>query len=321
MTTLLTYPIYSFRFWKAYSVQMRPYLLFVSGIAGLSGIAISATETTPLWKIIAAFIPFFFGYGFGQALTDCFQTDTDKLSAPYRPLSKGVISIRSVLMVSITGLTLSGILLYLLHPLSLWLCLLSVFGLATYSYIKKNFWFGGPFYNAWIVALLPIMGFFTALQASEKNFTPTLYIYPAVSFFSYANFVLIGYLKDIVADKATGYKTFPVVLGWNKTILTGDIIAAVTLILFWGAGIKNSYELIFGIAGSTAIIYGQISGHLSKQKNEKGALISILSTVRSFVLLHIAFTLHFQPEWWPYTIAFYALFEITMYRRPSRYQV
>lgn len=317
----MTFTIHTFQFWSAYFIQMRPYLLFVSGIAGTSGIALSATEPTPLWKIILAFIPFFLGYGFGQALTDCFQTDTDKLSAPYRPLSKGIISIPSVLIVSISGLTLSGILLLLLHPMSLSLSLISIFGLATYSYIKRNFWFAGPFYNAWIVALLPVMGYFASLPPSEKILNPSMYTYLGMTFFSYSNFVLMGYLKDIEADKATGYKTFPVVFGWAKTIIIGDMFAMATLLLFWWPGITNINELIFGVAGSTTIIAGQITAHVSEHKNEQGALIPILSTVRCFVLLHIALTLHFQPEWKIFAISFYSLFEVALFLRPSKYQV
>ena len=143
-----TYPVYSVSFWKAYFIQMRPYLLFISGIAGLAGMAISKTEQVEWWRVLIAFIPFFFGYGFGQALTDCFQTDTDKLSAPYRPLSQGIVSINSVFTVSIVGLFCCAIILYWMHFMSFILSCISVFGLATYSYIKRNFWFGGPFYNA-----------------------------------------------------------------------------------------------------------------------------------------------------------------------------
>jgi 4-hydroxybenzoate polyprenyltransferase len=205
--------------------------------------------------------------------------------------------------------------------MSFWLSAISVFGLASYSYIKRNYWIAGPFYNAWIVALLPVMGYFTCLASSEKTFGPSMYVYPAMTFFSYANFVLIGYLKDIDADRATGYKTFPVVFGWPATIISGDIFAMATLLLFWWPGISNFNALIFGIAGSLIIICGQVSAHLSKDQNEKGALVPILSTVRGFVLLHIALTLHFQPEWKMFAILFYAFFEVAISLRPSRYQV
>ena len=315
------YPVYSPQFWKAYFTQMRPYLLFVSGIAGAMGIAMSQNAAQSGWKCYVAFTLFFFGYGLGQALTDCFQTDTDKISAPYRPLSKEIISIPSVLSVSILGLLSSGILFYMLHPLTFWLCLLAVFGLATYSYIKKNYWFGGPFYNAWIVALLPVMGYFACLDTSVTKFPTQLYPCIAISFFSYANFVLIGYLKDIEADQATNYKTFPVIFGWNKTMLLGDIFALIAVTLYWWLPSKNNWELTFGLTGTVIIIAGQIYGHLTANRNEKGALIPIVSTVRGFILLHSALVLHFQPNWWMAVIVYYALFEWAMNKRPSKYQV
>lgn len=300
---------------------MRPYLLFVSGAAGALGIAMGKTTGTPGWKCGLAFIPFFLGYGFGQALTDCFQTDTDKLSAPYRPLSQEIISISSVMTVSISGLLLSGLALLWLHPLSFALSILAVFGLATYSFVKKRFWFGGPFYNAWIVMLLPVMGYFIAQPKHEWQFPHDNYGYIFITFFSYANFVLIGYLKDVDADKATNYKTFPVVFGWNKTMLVGDIFAAATLLLFWRQTEIHLWPLTFGVAGSIVAIAGQIAGHITKEQNELGALVPIASTVRSLILLHIAVMLHFQPDWHWIALIYYLLFEWSLYWRPSKYQI
>lgn len=315
------YPIFSWGFCKAYFIHMRPYLLFVSGAAGAMGIAMGKTTGTPEWKCWLAFVPFFLGYGFGQALTDCFQTDTDKLSAPYRPLSQGVISIKSVLTVSISGLLASGLLLLWLNPLSFLLSIIAVFGLATYSFVKKHFWPGGPFYNAWIVALLPVMGYFITQPKAEWQFPVDNYGYILFTFFSYANFVLIGYLKDIEADRATNYQTFPVVLGWNKTMLTGDVFALITLLLFWQQIEINEWSLIFGFAGSVVTIAGQIVGRRTKEKNERGALIPIASTVRGFILLHIAAILCFQPDWYLLALINYSLFEWALYKRPSKYQI
>ena len=321
MNTRTKYPVHSPFFWSAYFIQMRPYLLFISGIAGLSGMAMQPDPVSSGWKFFVGFILFFFAYGFGQALTDCFQTDTDKLSAPYRPLSKEIISVKNVLIVSSAFLATTGILFYLLHPVCFFLSLAAVFGLATYSYIKKNFWFAGPSYNAWIVALLPVMGFFACSGGAIKNFPSIFYPYVGISFFSYANFVLIGYLKDIEADKETGYKTFPVVFGWDKTIITGDVFAACALLLTWTQPLSSNYELIARIIATLVIIAGQVVAHLTKQENEKGALIPILSTVRGFILLHISTILHFHRDWWLACLIFYLLFEIALYLRPSKYQV
>ncbi len=315
------YPVYSWQFWRAYFVQMRPYLLFISGIAGAAGIAMSKDAGESAWKSYVALIPFFFGYGFGQALTDCFQTDTDKLSAPYRPLSKGIVSIRAVLIVSTIGLLASGFLFYSFHPVCFWLTLLAVFGLATYSYVKKHFGIAGPFYNGWIVALLPLIGYFVNLPAALKAFPWELFPYVLITLFSYANFVLIGYLKDIEADKATNYKTFPVVFGWKKTIIAGDVLAMIAILIYSYQPGKNGWELVFAISATIIIILGQVMGHTTKIKNEKGALMPILSTVRGFILLHMAIVVHFQPQWWIAALIYYGVFELVLKKRPSKYQV
>ncbi|MBE7171133.1 MAG: UbiA family prenyltransferase [Williamsia sp.] len=315
------YPLYVPRFWRAYFVQMRPYLLFVSGIAGAAGVSMSYDPSPHPFKTIVALGIFFLGYGFGQALTDCFQTDTDKLSAPYRPLSRGIVSIRNVLIVSLSGLLLSGCLFYWFNPVCLGLSLGAVVGLATYSYVKKNIPLGGPFYNAWIVALLPLMGYFVQLSPKIHQFPIHLIPYLLVTLLSYANFVLIGYLKDIEADRATGYKTFPVVFGWRRTVQGGDLLVAVTLACYWWQPGKDWHEISFGIAASIIAVYGQFIAHTTKTKNEQGALVPILATVRSFVLLHIAVVAHFQPGWWPAGILYYSLFEWALRQRPEKFQV
>jgi 4-hydroxybenzoate polyprenyltransferase len=300
---------------------MRPYLLFLSGVAGAAGMAMMKTETTASWKLLVAFFPFFMGYGFGQALTDCFQTDTDKLSAPYRPLSKGIVTVRAVLAVSIFGLLLCAAAFHMLHMISFILSGLAVVGLATYSYIKRNITIAAPFYNAWIVALLPVMGYFSLAEAGTKSFPASNLHFLLVSFFSYSSFVLIGYLKDIEADRATGYKTFPVIWGWGKTILVGDVLALATISLFWLPGSHHLFETVAGMGGTLMIIYGQCKGHLDIRQNEAAALHPILATVRSFVLFHLAIVLHFQSGLWPYVIVYYLLFELVLYYRPSRFQI
>ncbi|HEU5147061.1 MAG TPA: UbiA family prenyltransferase [Chryseosolibacter sp.] len=317
MERSITFAVYTQAFWKAYAVQMRPYLLFVSGAAGMLGVAVTTHDGTPIWKPVLAFIPFFLGYGFGQSFTDCFQTDTDKISAPYRPLSQGIITIRSVMTTGIVGLLMCAFVLLLLNPLNVWLCVMSVFGLATYSYVKRNLWFAGPFYNAWIVALLPLMGM---LSAGGKVTMPLLQ-YAAITFFSYANFVLIGYLKDIEADRATGYKTFPVVFGWKRTVFAGDILAFITVFLFWQSEIEGTASWICGLAASVVIVTGLTRAHMTASQNEIGALTPILSTVRSFVLFHLALILTWQPDWFLAAALFYFLFEIALYLRPARYQI
>lgn len=317
------YPVYSSKFWRAYLIHMRPYLLFVSGAAGLAGMAISPNQEVDIIIFLLAFIPFFLGYGFGQALTDCFQIDTDSISAPYRPLVKGEVSPRMVGAVSLAGLLLISISLIYLN---LWNILwggMSIMGLATYTYFKKRFWFAGPPYNGWIVMLLPVMGFmaFSGTGLSELM-NKNLLLLAILTLFSYANFVLIGYLKDISADKATNYRVFPVVFGWDKTVMVGDINVLVSIIAcYWLIGYQDPYAFSVFIFASAISISGQLYGHFTKNKSEHNATFPISATVRSFILWHLAVTIYFRPDWLLFSIIFYLCYEIVLFTRPQKEQI
>ena len=312
---------HTFRFIVAYVVQMRPYLLFVSGIAGLVGIAKATSYNPGFDDLVLAFIPLFLGYGFGQALTDCFQMDTDKISAPTRPLSRGLISVRSVLVTSFAGLMVCAVLLLAMHPYSFYLSTLVMVAVLSYSYLKKKSPILGPVPNALAVGLIPLMGFFAGL-GKDFNFTGQIaWELPVITFFSYANFVLMGNLKDITADEKTGYRTFPVVFGWNKTVIAGTILVTIALAIFWFTPIENNSQLFFGIAASLMLYGGLMNAYFQKTKTEKYSIFSILMLLRGYIVLHMALVMGYREDWLPIVLGFYLLFEAALYFRPSKAQV
>jgi 4-hydroxybenzoate polyprenyltransferase len=183
---------------------MRSYLLFISGITGLAGMSFAA-EISNI-EAVVLFLAFFLSYGFGQALTDCFQTDTDSISSPYRPLVKGLINRNDVLIVSLSGLVTCSIVFIYFSLINLLFTILAVIGLATYTYFKRKWW-SGPFYNAWIVAVLFFIGYNSALKNNSIYISNSIAAAMLAVFFGYANFVLTGYFKDVNADRQTGYNT------------------------------------------------------------------------------------------------------------------
>ena len=323
-------PLFSLAFVKAYWITMRPYLLFISATAGMAGFADGPLRGAA--ATLAAFFVFFSAYGFSQGVTDSFQTDTDAISSPYRPLILGVINRTQTLSVSFTGLFAGCAILYALNPRTLLLGILAVFGLATYTFFKRRWW-GGPFYNAWIVALLPIIGKMAALGAGS---TPALafrggLLWPIVIgvFFSYANFVLAGYTKDVTADRMTGYHTFVVVFGWSKAAVVSDIFAALSVLAAgWAiapvvlAGEAFSWKGIslFVFASAAAVLaFAQLELH--RIRDEKFAFKPIVNVVRGFILLRLAEIICLRPGWIPAAAVFYVFFEWVLSRRPAKEQV
>ena len=315
-------------FARSYVITMRPYLLYVSGITGIAGLALG--PAIGVGAALAAAAAFFLSYGFGQALTDCFQLDTDSLSAPYRPLVQGRLSRRQVLVVSLAGLLLCGVILIRLHPLNALFAAFTVMGLATYTYFKRRWW-GGPFYNAWIVALLVVMGYLAAVGAGAPR-VPTQW--PTgltgmliVAFFGYANFVLTGYYKDISADRATGYHTLPVTFGLELSAIVSDGFAILALTGVLVAALPRLTGLAWSVllasafvgAGTIAATIAQIRLH--RVRDETHAHVAIVPVVHAYVLWLAGLSLLYRPTWAPALLAFYAAFAVTMARRPEREQI
>jgi geranylgeranylglycerol-phosphate geranylgeranyltransferase len=314
-------------FWQAFWITMRPYLIFVSGASGLVGMAYIPQPVFS--RLVLGFIPLFFSYGLGQALTDCFQMDTDAFSSPYRPLIRGVIARGQVLAVSLTGLGVGLFILTALNIAILFLGILAVAGLLTYTRLKRTFW-GGPPWNAWIVALLPLMGRFVEPDmtfgrlVSHQNLSLRSFVFAVLAvFFGYANFVLMGYFKDISADRATGYRTLPVVFGWRAAALVSDglaLAAAVTTALSLSF-LANSSLLGGPIFVVALLVNLKAQVGIHRIRDESLAYRPIASVVRSFILYCAAIVLSLKPEWLLFLAIFYLWFEVALSLRPEKRQV
>jgi 4-hydroxybenzoate polyprenyltransferase len=315
------------RFWRAYGVTLRPYLFFVSGASGLVGLAM-ADELRPdtFW---IAFAALFCSYGFGQALTDVFQTDTDSISAPYRPLVRGQIARRHVFGVSLGGLGLCAIVLLALNPWTLVLSAAAVAGLVSYTPLKRRWW-GGPLWNSWIVALLPVLGLLCGrpveLAAAGRLLLPGM----ASVFFSYAIFVLLGYFKDVEADRATGYQTLPVRYGRKVSVAVSVLLlaAAVTasgvLLLRGGALLREADPRWVAGAGlwcAGLVLLALAHVQIWATTRDEEAWRAIAQVVRGYVALHLGEATLLCPALaWP-CLGLAALFQAALAARPCKEQI
>lgn len=326
-------PLFSHRFARSYVTTMRPYLLFLSGVVGLAGLAL-VPGLAPLDAVIVG-LACFCSYGFGQALTDCFQMDTDALSAPYRPLIRGVVRRRHVLVVSLIGLGTVGGVLVVYEPRNLTLVGGAIVGLATYTWFKRRPW-AGPVYNAAIVLLLFSVAHLAgrgAVGSAVRPFT-ALSATGAAVFLGYANFVLAGYFKDRRADARTGYRTLPVVCGFRVSARISDVLALATAVSVGVAAVSLSASArggdpVHGLdLGLTAVLValgwgsalvGQIRLH--RVRREAGAHRAIAPVLDGLVLQLAGITALARPIWAPWLVLYVATYRWTLRRRPATRQI
>lgn len=315
--------LFSRTFIRHYITTMRPYLMFVSGMTGIVGISFH-----PILSVLKAallFVAAFCSYGFGQALTDCSQIDTDSISSPYRPLTQGIISRKHVTVVSVSGLLFCVAVFSSFRVANLALGLLAGLGLATYTPFKRRWW-GGPFYNAWIVAVLCSMAFLGAAEGQGVNATFSFLLAVIAVFFGYANFVLSGYFKDIEADRQTGYRTLPVVFGRRRAAVVSDAFA----ILFLASSLcsitiiapihsRLLFSAVFWIAGAAAAILAQVRLHRVQTDTE--AHRAIAPVVHAYILALSGVAAANNAGLIVPLLVFYAGFLFVLSRRPAVEQI
>lgn len=322
--------LFSLAFWRLFWITMRPYLLFISAGAGMAGFSEGPERGGGV--VIIVFLAFFFSYGLGHGITDSFQIDTDSLSSPYRPLVQGTIKRWQTLLVSIALLAVSCAALFILNPWILPLGILCVLGLITYTPFKRKWW-GGPFYNAWIVALLPLIGKLAAsgpgVSPPEALETGILVPIMASTFFSYANFVLMGYFKDISADRASGYATFVVAFGWKKASVISDLFALIAVLatgwsLYSELGDEKAlawkWASLAVYAAAVMVLLAAQAG-IHSIRDEDLAYRPITHVVRGFILLRLGEILALEPSWILPSVLFYGAFECMLWKRPEKRQV
>jgi 4-hydroxybenzoate polyprenyltransferase len=319
-------PFLSARFASGFLTTMRPYLLFVSGITGLLGMAM-APAVPDRAAAVLGFV-FFLTYGFGQALTDCFQMDTDALSSPYRPHVQGAIRRAHVFALSLSGLLVCGWILVAFHPLNLVLAGVEIGGLLTYTWMKRRWW-GGPPHNAWIVAGLVVMGFAAAHGAAGARIVLDVRLAwaAAAAFLGYGTFVISGYHKDVEADRATGYRTLPVRFGRRVSAWTSDafaagavactaVLVAIAPSLGEAAGIP---ALAFLAAAAVAFLVAE--RRLHRSTNDDDAHRAIAPVVHAYILAMGGGVAAHHPDWAPFVTGFYLAFVLALGVRPMREQI
>jgi 4-hydroxybenzoate polyprenyltransferase len=292
--------------------------MFVSGAAALPGLALGRA---PIARVVPAFVVLFLSYGLGQALTDVFQTDTDALSAPERPLVQGTIDKRTVLIASLGGLLACGAVIVWLSPAAALPAAIAIALLATYTPLKRHWW-GGPPWNAAAVALLPLLGRMaggTGLAAALAD--EAVRAAMVSSFGTYAVFVLLGYLKDVEADRATHYNTVAVRFGrraavvWSAAFGTIGLAASVWLV----PRLTVSAGTALWSVGAVVLVGAHALAWRSTTDND--AWPGIQASVHGFVALHLGEAAAIEPRW---TLVAWILFGasiVAMFRRPVRRQI
>jgi 4-hydroxybenzoate polyprenyltransferase len=148
-------------------------------------------------------------------------------------------------------------------------------------------------------------------------------------FFSYAVFVIIGYLKDVEADRATGYET--IVVRFGRRVAVGASAACLATATAFSLALLTAsrpvaldhlptlISVLLWSWGLLALVGAHARGLLVTRDDEAHPAVAL--SVRGYVALHLGEIAWVRPGLAVPALGLLLLFELALALRPSRSQI
>ena len=206
----------------------------------------------------AAIITTILATGAGMAINDYFDREIDRINDPERPIPRGVVSPRTVLIFSLILFAIAGVLAFLLPLLATAIAVVNLVALVMYT----EFFKGLPGVGNLLVSYLGGSTFLFGAAAVGKVNTPVIVLFLLAALSTFAR-ELIKDIEDLEGDREEGLKTLPITIGHRPSLL----IALVVLLIAVLASPVPYFLGIFGIAYlvlvTPAIFVTVYAGYLS----------------------------------------------------------
>lgn len=181
-------------------------------------------------------------------LNDLMDLNEDRINSPNRPLASGQASKEHALVLIFTTCPISLFLAYMINPLTLVFFVAALMLGLSYSLPKLRAKERFP-HKIFVASAGAIISSLTG-GAVTASFPPTVFL--AATIFSLFALVtlLLGDLADVKGDKLRGVRSFPIVLGEEKT---SRVIQSIPLIIF---ALATVFQIAFYMSLLTPILIG-----------------------------------------------------------------
>lgn len=279
---------------------MRPYLFFITGIAGWLGILFANTTASILRQIVVLSI-LFISWGINQITNDLLGVKEDKINAPHRPIASGELNQKYVLSVTFFLFLLGAVITFFLNPYALIIYFAGYIFNIVYEYLKGIPLLG----NIWFGILIAVVPFYGALAVSKGNLMSVLYnkdlIYIAlfIALIS-STMTFFTYFKDYSGDKQAKKKTLVVLLSPEKARFLNFIASSLPFLILFVVLSFNLWQpktnLFFWILLSIAFIILQYTALLYfKNPRGKTTYYSLKWNFEGATLFQVAFMALISP--------------------------
>ncbi|MFI9508725.1 UbiA family prenyltransferase [Nocardia sp. NPDC052566] len=243
--------------WFAHVETCRPYTLAYPGMVGLAGAAL-AGATSPVQWIAAWLAPTLIWLG-GLYLGDYFDRELDALGKPHRPIPSGRLAPRRVVVIGLGCVLVALLVAVLVQAQSVAVVVLGAVGTAIYSKVLKQRGLAGNLLRGVLTGLAMVFA------ATLVDGLPSAVVFGWAAVFCLQDTAsnVVGAVRDIVGDRAGGYRTLPVVYGAVLASRCAAVLFAIAMVgacaLYDAPGVFGP-GLLIAAAGLGALAYLPLLG-------------------------------------------------------------
>ncbi|WP_227379883.1 geranylgeranylglycerol-phosphate geranylgeranyltransferase [Haladaptatus halobius] len=220
---------------------IRPGNAIASGVLTFTGafVAEGSGILHQMGAVSAATLTTILATGAGMAINDYFDRDIDRINNPERPIPRGAVAPRTVLVFSVVLFAVAGVLALMLPLLATGIAVLNLVALVTYT----EFFKGLPGVGNLLVSYLGGSTFlFGAAAVGQLSLAVgILFLLAALSTFARE---VIKDVEDLAGDREEGLNTLPIAIGRRPALS----IAIVVLLLGMLASPVPYFIGTFGVA-------------------------------------------------------------------------
>lgn len=232
------------------------------------------------------------------------DADEDARYRPYRPVPRGLVKLRELALLGVTGAVLQLTLaLWLKPPLALWLALVWIyFALMSKEFFARDWLKARPFTYMWShMFIMPLIDFYataTDWAAAQGRPPRGLFWFLIVSFFN-GMVIEIGRKLRAPADEEAGVQTYTVVWGHPKAVaawltamtltLACAVMAARRIGFAWPVALTLGALLLVAVASGRRFLREPVTRHAKWLETLSGLWTVILYLILGAVprLVHL----------------------------------
>ena len=235
----------------------RPYTLFYTGLVSLGGAALAGGQGHP-WRLAGAWAAPTLGWVAGLYAVDYFDRELDAIAKPHRPIPSGRLSPRAALALMWANIAAGAAIAVLLDPWTILPVAVIVACGAGYSAVFKKRGTGGHVVRGGLTASAFVFG----TMAVGHGTSWRLMACAAVFWAHDAGSNVIGALRDIDGDRASGHETVPIRYGAKPALR----VAAVFWLLWCAAGAVCLHSLDADFFAGCLLVLAAVQGLVALAK-------------------------------------------------------